>query len=91
MTRAVEAFTALTLFSIVYIALSVGLVPLPEIIQNQIIPVFPWWLLMTFGSYSLGNLGWHIMTFSDCPKAYAELLEEIQTARSDLVSKGVVL
>lgn len=29
---------------------------------------------MSFGSYSLGYLGYHVMTFSDCPDAYTELM-----------------
>jgi dolichyl-phosphate mannosyltransferase polypeptide 3 len=35
----------------------------------------PWWLLVSFGSYSLWCLGWGLFTFRDCPEAYAELLE----------------
>ncbi|KAI9315293.1 dolichol-phosphate mannosyltransferase subunit 3 [Dichotomocladium elegans] len=89
MTRATEAFSALGLATIIYIALFFGFIPLPDIIQNKIVPVFPWWTLVTFGSYSLGYLGYHIMTFSDCPDAYTELMGEIQQAKLDLRSKGV--
>ncbi|KAI8391471.1 dolichol-phosphate mannosyltransferase subunit 3 [Radiomyces spectabilis] len=91
MTRATEAFTTLAIAVTVYIVLFLGLLPLPDVIQNKIVPVFPWWALVSFGSYSLGNLGWHIMTFSDCPEAYAELMTEIQAAKADLQSKGVSL
>jgi dolichyl-phosphate mannosyltransferase polypeptide 3 len=34
----------------------------------------PWWLLVSFGSYSLWSLGWGLYTFKDCPEAYTELL-----------------
>lgn len=34
----------------------------------------PWWLLVSFGSYSLWSLGWGLYTFRDCPEAYADLL-----------------
>ncbi|KAI9029636.1 dolichol-phosphate mannosyltransferase subunit 3 [Phycomyces nitens] len=91
MTRATETFVVLAIATIAYIILFLGFIPLPETIQNKIIPVLPWWALMTFGSYSLGNLGWHIMTFSDCPDAYNELMREIQEAKRDLQSKGLVL
>ncbi|KAI9488022.1 dolichol-phosphate mannosyltransferase subunit 3 [Zychaea mexicana] len=91
MTRATEAFTKLGLAAVVYLVLLFGLVPLPEVIQNKIVPVFPWWSLVTFGSYSLGYLGWHVMNFSDCPDAYTELMGEIQLAKTDLTSKGVSL
>ncbi|RUS21070.1 dolichol-phosphate mannosyltransferase subunit 3-domain-containing protein, partial [Jimgerdemannia flammicorona] len=49
----------------------------------------PWWALVTFGSYSLGNIGFHVMTFGDCPEAYHELMGEIQEAKNDLRTKGV--
>ncbi|KAI9306353.1 dolichol-phosphate mannosyltransferase subunit 3 [Cunninghamella echinulata] len=91
MTRATETFSFLGIASVIYIVLYLGFVPLPDVIQNKIIPVFPWWVLMTFGSYSLGYLGWHMLTFSDCPEAYKELMQEIQTAKSDLTAKGVQL
>ncbi|CAO3609750.1 unnamed protein product [Cunninghamella blakesleeana] len=91
MTRATETFTFLGLSTVIYVILYLGLVPLPEVIQNKIIPVFPWWVLMTFGSYSLGYLGWHMLTFSDCPEAYSDLMQEIQQAKFDLTAKGVQL
>ncbi|KAG2225760.1 hypothetical protein INT45_011428 [Circinella minor] len=89
MTRATEAFTTFGVVVVLYLVLFFGLIPLPDVIQNKIVPVFPCWSLMTFGSYSLGYLGWHVMTFSDCPAAYAELMGEIQQAKTDLRSKGV--
>ncbi|KAF9458025.1 dolichol-phosphate mannosyltransferase subunit 3, partial [Collybia nuda] len=49
----------------------------------------PWWLLVTFGSYSLWKLGWGIYTCRDCPEAYTELLGEIIQAKNDLRSRGV--
>ncbi|ORX52814.1 dolichol-phosphate mannosyltransferase subunit 3 [Hesseltinella vesiculosa] len=91
MTRSTEAFAVLGVATMIYLGLFFHLVPMSDTIQQKIVPVFPWWVLMTFGSYSLGNLGWHIMTFSDCPAAYEELMQEIQTAKSDLTSKGVQL
>lgn len=34
----------------------------------------PWWLLISFGAYSLWTLGWNVMTIRDCPEAYHELM-----------------
>jgi hypothetical protein len=34
----------------------------------------PWWVLVSFGSYSLGSLGLGLWSFRDCPEAYAELM-----------------
>lgn len=33
-----------------------------------IINVFPWFLLMSFGSYCVTKLGWDMMTFNDYPE-----------------------
>jgi len=35
---------------------------------------FPWWLLVSFGSYSLWSIGWGLFSFRDCEEAYHELL-----------------
>jgi dolichyl-phosphate mannosyltransferase polypeptide 3 len=50
----------------------------------------PSWILMTFGSVSLGNIGFSLLTFGDCPEAKEELLKDIQTARADLTRAGVL-
>ncbi|KAH6911081.1 dolichol-phosphate mannosyltransferase subunit 3-domain-containing protein [Coprinopsis sp. MPI-PUGE-AT-0042] len=52
---------------------------------------YPWWLLVTFGSYSLWSLGWGLFTFRDCPEAYTELLSEINDAKNALRSQGVTV
>ncbi|KAF6761334.1 dolichol-phosphate mannosyltransferase subunit 3 [Ephemerocybe angulata] len=56
-----------------------------------LLPVLPWWLLVSFGAYSLWSLGWGLFTFRDCPEAYQELLGEITAAKNDLRSKGVTV
>jgi dolichyl-phosphate mannosyltransferase polypeptide 3 len=50
----------------------------------------PWWLLVAFGSWSLGTLGWGLLTFPECPEAYTELLavscsRQISKQLSDLI------
>jgi dolichyl-phosphate mannosyltransferase polypeptide 3 len=39
MTRATEAFTTAAIASVIYVILYLGVVPLPDIIQNKIVPV----------------------------------------------------
>ncbi|KAJ7259654.1 dolichol-phosphate mannosyltransferase subunit 3 [Mycena rebaudengoi] len=58
---------------------------------EQVWPFIPWWLLVSFGSYSLWSLGWGLFTFRDCPEAYEELLREISLAKDDLRSRGLAL
>ncbi|KAF9446502.1 dolichol-phosphate mannosyltransferase subunit 3 [Macrolepiota fuliginosa MF-IS2] len=60
-------------------------------IVEQLLPVLPWWLLVSFGSYSLWSLGWGLFTFRDCPEAYTELLGEISQAKNYLRAKGVTV
>ncbi|KAG2337013.1 hypothetical protein BDR05DRAFT_1048947, partial [Suillus weaverae] len=46
-----------------------------------------WWLLVSFGSYSLWKLGWGVYTSCDRPETYHELLQEINEAKNDLRSR----
>ncbi|KAG2235313.1 dolichol-phosphate mannosyltransferase subunit 3 [Thamnidium elegans] len=91
MTRATEAYTVGAILIATYIVLYLGLIPLPETVQEKIIPVLPWWGLVTFGSYCLSNIGSAMYTFRDCPEAYHELMGEITQAKSELRSKGMQL
>ena len=49
----------------------------------------PWWLLVTFGAYSLSSLGLGLVRFHDCPEAYESLLGEIARAKDELRDQGV--
>ncbi|KAI8979242.1 dolichol-phosphate mannosyltransferase subunit 3 [Mycotypha africana] len=91
MTRATEAFTIGVILFTTYIILYLGFVPLPDIVQDKIIPVLPWWGLITFGCYCLFTIGFALFTFRDCPEAYHELMSEIQQAKTDLRAKGMQL
>ncbi|KAJ7151711.1 dolichol-phosphate mannosyltransferase subunit 3 [Mycena filopes] len=64
---------------------------LDEAAVTQIWPLIPWWLLVSFGSYSLWSLGWGLFTFRDCPEAYEELMREISLAKDDLRTRGLAL
>ncbi|KAJ5096232.1 hypothetical protein NUU61_005588 [Penicillium alfredii] len=84
MTRAVQTVSVLLLVSSLYLMLYLGLVPLNEIVQIQIIPVLPFYALISFACYLLARLGLAIFTFNDVPEAHAELQEEIEQAKVEL-------
>ncbi|OBT55081.1 hypothetical protein VE04_06199 [Pseudogymnoascus sp. 24MN13] len=46
-----------------YLSLYLELVPLPALIQSEIIPVLPFWALVSFGSYLLFKLGLGVFTY----------------------------
>ncbi|KAK6394763.1 hypothetical protein LTR65_001555 [Meristemomyces frigidus] len=89
MTRAQQTLSIGLLVSSVYMVAFLGLAPLPAKIQNDIIPVLPIWLIVSFGAYLLFKLGYGVATFNDVPEAHQELMREIQEARVDLQKKGV--
>ena len=49
----------------------------------------PFWAIVSFGASLLFKLGYNVMTFNDVPEAYAELMGEIDIAKSELRLKGV--
>ena len=59
---------------------------LPPTLQT-LLPVLPWALLVAFGAYALGSIGWALVTFKECPEAKSELLKEIDMARKELSAK----
>ncbi|KAJ3714186.1 dolichol-phosphate mannosyltransferase subunit 3 [Lentinula raphanica] len=94
MTRAQRVGVASTIFAILYFLAFFEVIQLPLVgdkALQEILPVLPWWLLVSFGSYSLWSLGWGLFTFRDCPEAYEELLVEISQAKDDLRSRGVTV
>ncbi|KAJ5090442.1 hypothetical protein N7532_009126 [Penicillium argentinense] len=84
MTRAQQTVSVLLLVSSLYLVLYLGLVPLNETVQTEIIPVLPFWALIVFGCYLLARLGVAIFTFNDVPEAHAELQKEIAQAKIEL-------
>ncbi|KAJ5108794.1 dolichol-phosphate mannosyltransferase subunit 3 [Penicillium angulare] len=84
MTRAQQTLSVLLLVSSLYLSLYLGLVPLNETVQNEVIPVLPFWAIICFGAYLLGRLGLAIFTFNDVPEAHAELQKEIEQAKVEL-------
>ncbi|EON99252.1 putative dolichyl-phosphate mannosyltransferase polypeptide 3 protein [Phaeoacremonium minimum UCRPA7] len=86
MTRAQQTISIALLL---YLSLYLQLIPLPDIIQQEIVPVLPFWALVSLGAYLLVRLGWGVFTFNDCPDAYKELMGEIELAKKDLRTLGV--
>ncbi|KAK8068973.1 dolichol-phosphate mannosyltransferase subunit 3 [Apiospora phragmitis] len=89
MTRAVQTISLALLASSIYLALFLELLPLPELVQTEVVPVLPFWALVSFGAYLLFRLGWNVMTFNDVPEAHKELMAEINLAKTDLRGLGV--
>ncbi|GAA87249.1 hypothetical protein AKAW_05363 [Aspergillus luchuensis IFO 4308] len=91
MTRAQQTLSVLLLVSShnfhhvqLYLVLYLGLVPLNETVQTEVIPVLPFYALICFGCYLLGRLGLAILTFNDVPEAHEELQKEIEQAKAEL-------
>ncbi|KAF3761822.1 dolichol-phosphate mannosyltransferase subunit 3 [Cryphonectria parasitica EP155] len=91
MTRAQQTVSILLLLSSLYLSLYLQLIPLPSVIQTEIVPVLPFWALVSLGAYLLARLGWGVLTFNDCPEAYKELMGEIETAKVELRKMGVTV
>ncbi|TLD33818.1 hypothetical protein PspLS_00208 [Pyricularia sp. CBS 133598] len=91
MTRAQQTISIFLLATSLYLCLYLQLVPLPDVIQTEIIPVLPFWVLVSFGAMLLGRLGWGVLTFNDTPEAHKELLVEIEEAKKDLRRLGVTV
>ncbi|KAI1468979.1 dolichol-phosphate mannosyltransferase subunit 3 [Daldinia bambusicola] len=89
MTRAQQTISIGLLVTSLYLALYLNLIPLPELVQTEIVPVLPFWALVSFGAYLLFRLGWNVMTFNDVPEAHKELTAEIELAKADLRRLGV--
>ncbi|KAG5987223.1 hypothetical protein E4U43_005182 [Claviceps pusilla] len=89
MTRAQQTISFGLLVTSLYLALYLELIPLPALVQQQIVPVLPFWALVSFGALLLFRLGWGIFTFNDVPAAQEELMHEIDLAKADLRKLGV--
>ncbi|KAJ7222597.1 dolichol-phosphate mannosyltransferase subunit 3 [Mycena pura] len=91
MTRAARVAIISTVFASLWTLVFFEYFAVPVLDKTavrEIWPLIPWWLLVSFGSYSLWSLGWGLFTFRDCPEAYEELLLEVSQAKDDLRSRG---
>ncbi|PAV22890.1 dolichol-phosphate mannosyltransferase subunit 3 [Pyrrhoderma noxium] len=94
MTRLTRFAAWSGVFTVVYALVWLRVLSVPFLdasIVEQLLPVIPWWLLVSFGSYSLASLGLGLYTFNDTPDAYEELMKEIAEAKNDLRAKGVTV
>lgn len=89
MTRAQQTISIALLATSLYLSLYLQLVPLPAVVQSEIVPVLPFWFLVSFGAYILFRLGWGVLTFNDVPEAHEELMAEIEEAKKELRKLGV--
>ncbi|KAL7420221.1 hypothetical protein Q5752_005188 [Cryptotrichosporon argae] len=92
MSKGTQTLTLVVPLVVAYILALLHLVPVPFMsaaIADDILPVIPWWLLVTFGAYSLWSLGLGLVRFHDCPEAYEDLLKEITQAKNELRDQGV--
>ncbi|EON64870.1 hypothetical protein W97_04104 [Coniosporium apollinis CBS 100218] len=89
MTRAQQTISIGLLISSLYLACFLGLIPFPAKIQEEVIPVLPFWALVSFGAYLLFKLGYGVFTFNDVPEAHKELMAQIDQARMELKGMGV--
>lgn len=46
------------------------------------------YLLVAFGCYSLGTIGFNLFRFKDCPQAMEDLTQEVVAAKEDLRARG---
>ncbi|KAG6361710.1 hypothetical protein INS49_009938 [Diaporthe citri] len=91
MTRAQQTISIALLVSSAYLALYLNLIPLPAVVQSEIVPILPFWALVSLGAYLLVRLGWGVLTFNDVPEAHDELMSEIEVAKVELRKLGVTV
>ncbi|KAI0323049.1 dolichol-phosphate mannosyltransferase subunit 3 [Amylostereum chailletii] len=94
MTRGTRVALWLSVFIVLYVLAFFSYIPVPFVAPeqaDQIIPVLPWWLLVSFGSYALWSMGHGLYSFRECTDAYTELLTEISQAKAELRDKGVAV
>lgn len=89
MTKAYETVVVALAISSIYFALSVGVIPTPATFHDDVLPVIPWWALVSFGCYALFSLGYGVFTLQDKEEKYVELKEQIAEAKTFLKAKGV--
>ncbi|KAJ9116590.1 hypothetical protein QFC20_000523 [Naganishia adeliensis] len=92
MSRATRFLALAIPLTLLYLLALASIIPVPLLDPAKaslLLPVIPWWILVSFGAYSLGSLGMGLLKFRDCPEAYQELLLEISQAKNQLRDQGV--
>nr|XP_056708577.1 dolichol-phosphate mannosyltransferase subunit 3 [Euleptes europaea] len=91
MTKLLQWFWTLALLGAAWATLTLNLLgfnPLPPPLYQVLWPL-PTYLLVMFGCYSLGVVGYRLATFNDCEEAARELRAQIREARDDLARHGM--
>ncbi|KUL88154.1 hypothetical protein ZTR_04104 [Talaromyces verruculosus] len=89
MTRAQQTVSILLLLSSLYLALYLGLIPINETVQTEIVPVLPFYALIVLACFLGARLGYMILTFNDVPHEYESLQKEIEQAKIELRKANV--
>ncbi|PVZ98426.1 hypothetical protein BB558_005573 [Smittium angustum] len=91
MTRATKLGSIAGVSFLLWFIAITGIINLPfsETFNRNVVPIIPLWLLVSFGSYALCNIGYNLLTFRECPNEYHLLMEEINESKSFMRSKGV--
>lgn len=89
MTKAYETAVYALAISAIYFSLWVGIFPTPTTFHDLVLPVIPWWALVSFGCYTLYSLGYGVYTLQDKKDKYVELKEQIVEAKTFLKANGV--
>ncbi|BFZ65130.1 hypothetical protein YB2330_006293 [Saitoella coloradoensis] len=90
MTRAERLFRNFVIATALYIAVFLGYIPVPKSL-DEIWLYVPFLAVVSFGLWCLYTLVYGVLTFQDKEADYKELVEEIETAKADLRTKGVTV
>jgi dolichyl-phosphate mannosyltransferase polypeptide 3 len=84
-----QIYTAIALIPIiVWVCLKLGRGSIADETEKWFVNVSPWYVLMSFGCYCLGRLGFDLLTFNDYPEEINKLEQDILCARTDLKKRG---
>ena len=73
-TRISKLLTLLFLYTGLWLTSLLFIRQIPRPLQQFWINI-PWWLLISFGAYVMGFIGWHLASFQECPEAHQRLQE----------------
>ncbi|XP_017885269.1 dolichol-phosphate mannosyltransferase subunit 3-like [Ceratina calcarata] len=92
MTKLLEWLLFATLFFSIWITAITESINLSFIIElKRVILLLPLIVVLLFGLYSAIIILYRVFTFNNCENAAVELQEQIEEAKRDLQSKGVIL
>ncbi|CAK9797947.1 Dolichol-phosphate mannosyltransferase subunit 3 [Anthophora quadrimaculata] len=92
MTKLTDWLLFASLFFSIWIAVITGSVSSSFVAEwQQVILFFPLIVLFAFGLYASVTILYRVLTFYNCENAAIELQEQIEEAKKDLQSKGVIL